>query len=877
MKNESIRKVINVEKHNYSPVWTFKQEDDGVLKLELFKGSIPLDLTGQTIKLGVIRANKTLVELEDQSCFKINNNELDITLKNNILSVAGIAECDLELIDKDGKMTTASFFININKKTIGSNSIQASNEISSLEKLKNDFKSDVEGMKEEYNSWKDTVLAENNVAKLQNEINGLGSQLDNKASKDEVDVERKRIDSFTSLSQGSTTGDAELIDGRIGADGIEYENIGGSIRGQFGKINENAFEFEEININRQKGKIYNGYLPLTSKSGFMVAEITVETGDVFKLHTTTYGGDHFAYAFYNGEILVSNHGQGTASTYTDADVEIKIPKGVNKLIISGVAWDNGMFYYTTLSKKINKFKKIKDGIYTYKKVDCDIQIGKFSSNGSYELTTNQGYNVVLLNVNEGEKYLINTQTFGGSQYAYSFYDKNNINCGNYEKGVVSTATTINKIVKIPAGVTQMLICFNKSFMPLFYIKKVDEISKYEVEKSFIDFNDYTLKKGVLLQNGVTEMSIADYRTIEFDVIPGEKYYYIGGTFGGANYGYGFYSDETFLVGCMLGTSGTLTKIDTTFEVPSGTNKVKICWHKTFDGIFSIRKYIDVNEAIELLIQRQKYPLYNKKIAILGDSITADDYCGIGTMISNLLKANLVGNFAVGGATCADAVNGSTIDLIHDNKNTDNFGNSDNNVLSNQVRRLLKHTTATGEQIKWTHPIDGEFYIDTSYGTGLGNTTDVPEVIYIAISTNDGGSRTGTIVDDTDTVFNQTYSQLTRKTIASALRWAIETLQSAYPEAVVYVATPLWTGSSYEYANYSNTKLKAEIIKKVADFCSVRVIDSQSESGYNKMYALSGSDSAYIHPDEEWRYNIAKYVANEISNRHSTKGNMLFEE
>lgn len=180
MKNESIRKVINVEKHNYSPVWTFKQEDDGVLKLELFKGSIPLDLTGQTIKLGVIRANKTLVELEDQSCFKINNNELDITLKNNILSVAGIAECDLELIDKDGKMTTASFFININKKTIGSNSIQASNEISSLEKLKNDFKSDVEGMKEEYNSWKDTVLAENNVAKLQNEINGLGSQLDNK-------------------------------------------------------------------------------------------------------------------------------------------------------------------------------------------------------------------------------------------------------------------------------------------------------------------------------------------------------------------------------------------------------------------------------------------------------------------------------------------------------------------------------------------------------------------------------------------------------------------------------------------------------------------------------------------------------------------------
>ena len=61
MKNESTRKVINVDKLNYSPVWSFKQEDDGVLKLSLFKGSTALDLTGQTVKLGVVRADKTLL------------------------------------------------------------------------------------------------------------------------------------------------------------------------------------------------------------------------------------------------------------------------------------------------------------------------------------------------------------------------------------------------------------------------------------------------------------------------------------------------------------------------------------------------------------------------------------------------------------------------------------------------------------------------------------------------------------------------------------------------------------------------------------------------------------------------------------------------
>ena len=59
-----------------------------------------------------------------------------------------------------------------------------------------------------------------------------------KASKTELDVERKRIDNLAKLQSGSAKGDAELADIRVGTDGTVYESAGKAVREQFKKVHD---------------------------------------------------------------------------------------------------------------------------------------------------------------------------------------------------------------------------------------------------------------------------------------------------------------------------------------------------------------------------------------------------------------------------------------------------------------------------------------------------------------------------------------------------------------------------------------------------------------------------------------------------------------
>ena len=102
-----------------------------------------------------------------------------------------------------------------------------------------------------------------NLANEQNtKINSIQTQQTNLANEQNTKINSiqtqqttlsNRMDTFTRLSEGSTTGDAELQDIRLGANGVTYNNAGDAVRGQYSQLKEDLGKLnnDEVFINAE--------------------------------------------------------------------------------------------------------------------------------------------------------------------------------------------------------------------------------------------------------------------------------------------------------------------------------------------------------------------------------------------------------------------------------------------------------------------------------------------------------------------------------------------------------------------------------------------------------------------------------------------------
>ena len=182
------------------------------------------------------------------------------------------------------------------------------------------------------NATAEVISARGSKETLGKRLDEFGSQLDTKANEADLIVEKKRIDSLTSLPQGSTTGDAELIDGRVGADGKTYKNIGSAIREQFKNINKTTDDLlksytpiiEEVDIS-----ILENWVQVdgttSSYNNYKHVEISnIKTNDTFSLKCQV-GVNIRAYVIKNASGYVTRvYKQENYDTKHDYDLEVTI-------------------------------------------------------------------------------------------------------------------------------------------------------------------------------------------------------------------------------------------------------------------------------------------------------------------------------------------------------------------------------------------------------------------------------------------------------------------------------------------------------------------------------------------------------------------------
>lgn len=172
----------------------------------------------------------------------------------------------------------------------------------------------------------DTLInqtAHEKITELQVKVNIIDNK---KANQIDLETQKSRIDQLTKLGEGSTTGDAELKDIRIGVNGQTFENAGESVRRQINEAMNNIY-----NVANGLSYFKANFIQGTLRNGDVDESVTrrVTSYDMFRfdyplvIHVAT--GYKFGVARYTDDgVYVSDSGWLTDKHYIEANRNFRI-------------------------------------------------------------------------------------------------------------------------------------------------------------------------------------------------------------------------------------------------------------------------------------------------------------------------------------------------------------------------------------------------------------------------------------------------------------------------------------------------------------------------------------------------------------------------
>lgn len=346
------------------------------------------------------------------------NGVCTLEIPYRITSIVQNGKCELIISQSGEILSTIPFSVEVCKSLVERAPVESSSEFGAL----NDA------------LWK--------IDGVDNRLNSISSQLEQieTSTRQEIDVERKRIDNLTSLSQGSTTGDAELQDIRVGADGITSSSAGVSVRRQFNNT-KNALAYKDDMI---RNGIYNIFLTFKKPStdSYYLTTGKIPKPDA-KMDFNVKNGYHYKLKLYTyNELKVTYTDVGwtinnNSPEFNYMEIELYRDDKSNLIQESEASNFNIVSYYPYSNNKLYDLIKINESNIATSKNSLLAKIDetfKTSINGDIDL-----YN--LFTWRNGEYYLNSDKTdIVSSNLSYRVSNSTPI---TYKTDIVITTENIN--------------------------------------------------------------------------------------------------------------------------------------------------------------------------------------------------------------------------------------------------------------------------------------------------------------------------------------------------------------------------------------------------------------------------------------------------
>lgn len=360
---------VDVSQPNVFQAIVAKQLDcnSRFLKITLVDFGVKIEVPN-TAKV-TINANRP--DGKSDSFMGVANNDGTITvpLAQWMLEVAGLLKCDVSVINTtdNKKLTSTDFFVNVQEAANKNNTI-SENPDGEIRVITPVNLIDENSTDDQYPSAKAVVDFTSNVAtELETEIETLDTKTTNAATEllQEIAVERARITNLAKLKDGSTTGDAELIDARVGADGTVYSSAGEAVREQF--INLTQDRYKQFSLEWLVGFVGVDNIINATATNYRRTNAIAIPKNARKVKISNYSanGALQTIAFYNSDNISSEtFVRGIIKSSQDGDIEINIPNSATHYACSRNIADESFlvsFYCLSetgiLNERVNIVKK----------------------------------------------------------------------------------------------------------------------------------------------------------------------------------------------------------------------------------------------------------------------------------------------------------------------------------------------------------------------------------------------------------------------------------------------------------------------------------------------------------------------------------------